>query len=166
MRKGSLIDFFWVVAVLMTMTIMLFLGIYLKDQIFPELTTAFGAGEATNTVNTVSAEYVMFDYIFLFIFIFFFTLPIILAAILPSHPILYIINILILIIFFAVVPALSNVVREFISQSEFAQYAAGGTAAQTYPIMTRLMEYLPVISICCGILLIIVMAIRPKDINL
>ena len=162
-RKGSIIDFFWVAIVLVVMAIMLFLAIYLKDQIFPSISSTIGAGVGTNTLNTVSAEFVMFDYIFLFAFVFFFIVPIILAFSAPNHPVFYVINILVLILFFAVIPVLSNVVREFVSNAEFSEYAAGGSAAQTYPIMTRLMQYLPQISIGAGIILIMAMFAKPRE---
>jgi hypothetical protein len=62
-----------------------------------------------------------------------------------------------IIIFFFVIPPLSNVVKEFWEQPEFAQYAAGGSGFVTYNVMTRVFQYLPMISIGISIILMIAM---------
>jgi hypothetical protein len=87
--------------------------------------------------------------------------PIILSFLTPSHPILIFVNIILLIVYILIVPSLSNVMGSFWSQTAFAPYAAGGSASTTFPIMTALFEWLPLIS--CGFAFVLMVVMFSKQ---
>lgn len=155
--KASMIDMFYVVIIILFLGIIIVVGVYLKDQIFPQLTEFFGAGDATDVVNTASQGYRTMDYIFLFLFFGMCSVPIILAMMVNVHPVFYVINIIVLIFFFLVVPQISNVMQQFWSQDEFAVYASGGSGSYTFSIMTRVFQYMPFITSGISLILMIVM---------
>jgi len=163
-RKGTLMDYIFIVIALMFFAIMAIIGIYLKDSIFPPMQEFFGAGtDATAMLTSVGASYSVMDYIFLFLFFGLCITPIIFAFLVKTHPIFMVINVILLVVMFMVMPALSNVVRSFWSSSqELSQYAAGGGGSITFTIMTRVFQYLPVI-ICALSILLMVAQFMNKD---
>jgi hypothetical protein len=158
--KGSVIDLFLIMIVILFLGVIIVIGVYLKDQIFPQLTDFFGAGEATAVVDTASQGYRSMDYIFLFLFFGLCSVPIILAMLVRINPVFFIINLIVIIFFFIVTPQISNVMQQLWSQDEFAVYASGGSGSYTFPIMTRIFQYLPFISCGISLILMIVMFVR------
>ena len=157
-RKGSMIDMFLLVIVFVVLAVFILVGIYLKDNIFPQLTDMFGeSNEGTEVLDTAEAGYSTMDYIFLFLFFGLCLTPIILAFFVRNHPVFFIINLIIIVIFFIVTPSLSNMVRSFWAEDEFAPYALGGSGSHTFPVMTRIFQYLPLITCGISVVLMIVM---------
>jgi len=159
-RKASMLDMFYIVIVILFLGIMIVIGVYLKDQIFPQFTEMFGAGEATNVVNTANQGYRSMDFIFIFLFFGLCSVPIILAMLVDVHPVFFVINILVVIFFFIVTPQISNVMQQFWGQDEFAVYASGGSGSYTFPIMTRIFQYLPFITCGISLILMIIMFVK------
>jgi hypothetical protein len=159
-HSGSMIDMFFVVIVILFLGIVIVLGVYLKDQIFPQLTDFFGTGDATDVVNTASQGYRSMDYIFLFLFFGLCSVPIILAMMVNINPVFYVINIIVIIFFFIITPQISNIMQQFWGQDEFAVYASGGSGSFTFPIMTRVFQYMPFITCGISLLLMIIMFVK------
>lgn len=159
-KFGSMIDMFFVVIVILFLGIIIVIGVYLKDQIFPQFTEMFGAGEATDVVNLSEQGYRSMDFIFLFLFFGLCSVPIILAMMVNVNPVFYVINIIVVIFFFIITPQISNVMQQFWGQDEFAVYASGGSGSFTFPIMTRVFQYLPFITAGISTLLMLVMFVK------
>jgi len=156
-KKGTVLDMFAISIVLLFFGIIAVVSIYVADQIFPELIGFFGTGAGVTVVKTVKQGYGTMDYIFMFLYFMLTLVPIIFASLVRHHPVFLILNILLLFIFFLVVPVFSNVMREFWQTEEFGIYAFGGGGSYTYPVMTRLFQYMPLISSAVSVIIMIAM---------
>jgi len=154
-KKGSTMDIFYLMFVFLVIGIMMLVAVYVKDQIFPQLTTAFGAGEATNVMTTSENVFSTMDNIFLFTYFMMSATTIIFAVLVRTHPVFFIINVILMVVLFIITPTFSNIMREFWVTEAFAPYAAGGTGSVTFPVMTRVFQYLPVVVMGISILLMI-----------
>jgi len=159
--KGSMIDYFFIIVLVLIFGIFILVGTYIKDAIFPQLSTALNDVGATAALNTVSNEFSIFDEIFLFFFIAMSTVPIVFAFLIPTHPVLIFVNIILLIIYILIVPTISNVMQQFWSSAPFTQYATGGTGSTTFVIMTSVFQYLPIIA--CGFSFILMIVLFAKS---
>jgi len=157
-KKGSMIDMFFLLVVFVFFSIVILISMYLADQIFPELTGFFGAGtDASNIVATSKGGFAAIDFIFMFLFFTLAGVPILFAVLVKTHPAFIVVNIIMYLVYFAIVPTLSNAVRSFWSEAEFAPYSSGGGGSFTFPVMTALIQYLPYISVIVSSLLMIAM---------
>jgi hypothetical protein len=157
MKKGSMLDYFWLLIVILFLGISILLATYLKDAIFPQLSNAFSSSPAAQTeLTTVSGYFSTFDIIFLFLYIVMSIVPIIFAFLTYSNPVFMLIDIILLIIFILIAPQISNVMKTFWSLPQFSQYSAGGLGSVQYILMTGIFEYLPLISAAFGIVLCVV----------
>ncbi len=163
-RKGTIIDFLFIVIAMAFFAIALVFSIYIFDQISPMLTGFFGAGEATTMMNTVHSAYGIMDYVFLFLFFGLSIVPIVFAFLVKTHPIFFVVNLIMIVVMFMVMPALSNMVRSIWATPELAQYAAGGGGSFTFTIMTRTFQFLPLITCSLSILLSIAMFAKGREI--
>jgi hypothetical protein len=154
--KGTMIDIFYLILVFMFFGIMALVSVYLKDQIFPQLVDVLGNGTTSETIlNTAEQGYQMMDNLFMMLYFVLAGVSIIFAALVRTNPAFFVLNIIMLFVLFLIAPAMSNVMREFWATPEFAQYAAGGGGSITYPIMTRVFQYLPHITVGISVLLIL-----------
>jgi preprotein translocase subunit SecG len=163
-KKGTAFDYIFIVIIMVIFAIVTIVSVFLWDTISTPLKNVFGSGSATDVMATADKAFGTLDYIFLFVFFGLSIAPIIFAFLVKSHPIFFVVNILILVVMFLVMPTLSNVVREFWSTDQFSQYAEGGGATHTLPIMTRVFQYLPYITGGMSIILTIAMFVKPRDI--
>lgn len=160
-NKGTTLDVIFIFILLLGFGITILVSTYLADQIFPMLTGFFGpTSQATSIVDTTAAGYGAFDNIFMFLFFMLNMIPVIAAVLVKHHPIFLIINILVLVIWLLIAPAMSNVMLEFWEMEEFAQYAIGGGGSRTYSVMTRLFQYGPYLSVGLSIILMVAMFVK------
>jgi len=149
-------DMFFLLFIFLFFGIMILIGVYLKDQIISPLIDFFGTGsEAETVINTAAQVFNAMDAIFIFIYFMLSGTTIIFASMIRSRPIFLVINIIMLMILFVITPAFSNVMREFWSTQEFAQYAAGGEGSVEFTVMTRIFQYLPHVTMGISILVMI-----------
>jgi hypothetical protein len=162
-RKGTVIDILFIVVFMMAFAICTILAMYLSDKIYVPLQEFFGPGDASTTLGVVNNTIGSFDYIFLFLFFGMCLAPIVFSFLIQTHPIFFLVNLLMLVVMFLIMPTLSNTVRAVWAAPELAQYAAGGGGSHTFPIMTYIFKYLPLIT--CGISLIITVAmfVKPRE---
>ena len=163
-KKGSVLDLIFMVVLCMIFAIIVLFGTHIWNQIAPLLKNTFGPGDATDIMNSVQAQFGVMDYVFLFLFFGMCIIPIILAFLVKLHPIFFVVNILLLIVMFIVMPPLSNTVRSIWQTKELSQYAAGGGGFVTYPIMTKVFQYLPIITGALSIVLSIAMFVKAREI--
>ncbi len=138
-------------------------SLFIWDKISPMFTGFFGAGDATAIVNTVHSAYGVMDYIFLFLFFGLSLVPIVFAFLVKTHPIFFVVNLIMIVIMFMVMPALSNMVRNIWATPELAQYAAGGGGSFTFTITTRVFQYLPLLTCALSVILSIAMFAKNRD---
>lgn len=158
-RKGTIIDMFYLLILFLFFGIIIVVSVYLKDQIFPELIEMLGTNitgnKAPTVLRTAEQGYMLMDNIFMMLYFMLAGSSIIFAALVRTNPVFFVLNLIMLFVLFLIAPAMSNVMREFWSQPEFAVYAAGGGGSVTFVITTRIFQYLPHISVGLSILLII-----------
>jgi len=154
--KATMIDMFYLILVFMFFGIMAIISLYLKDQIFPQILDMVGNGTDSETIlNTAEQGYSMMDNLFMMLYFVLAGVSIIFAALVRTNPAFFVLNIIMLFVLFLIAPAMSNVMRDFWATPEFAQYAAGGGGSVTYPVMTRIFQYLPHITIGISVLLML-----------
>ena len=106
-----------------------------------------GASSATTTLKTTRQVFNLFDFIFLFVWVMMMLVPVIAAALVRNHPIWFVINIIMLLIYVAITPAISNAMRSFWSIPELSVYAFGGGSETTFPIISNALTlFAPVFS--------------------
>jgi hypothetical protein len=114
-------------------------------------------------VNSTGNVYGIMDYIFLFLFVGLTITPVMFAFMVQTHPIFLVVNILLVIIMFIVMPVISNMVRSVWMAPMFEQYASGGGGSHTYPIMTAVFTYLPVLVGGISLILSIAMFVKGRE---
>jgi hypothetical protein len=158
----SMMDYFYLLVVILILGMSIIIGVYLKDAIFPQLSNAFSSSPAaTSALTTVSNSFSIFDEIFLLIFVLMSIVPIVFAFLVPSNPVFVFVNIILIAIYLLIAPTISNMMRSFLSSSIFASYATGGTGSATFPIMTAIFEYLPIIT--CGLSFVLMVVLFGKS---
>lgn len=156
-NKGSAIDIFWIVIAMLVVGIMALVGTYIKDQVYPMIQGFTGDDtEAAGIMNTAAQGIGMMDNLFMMTYFMMAGAAIVFAALVRNHPIYFVLNLILLMILFLITPAISNVMRAFWNTPEFAPYAAGGAGSVTFPIMTRMFQWLPAITVGVSILLMVV----------
>ena len=156
-RKGSVFDLFYITFAFLVVGIMFVISLFLKDQIFPSLTTMLNtSSEAVSVANTSAQGLNMLDGLFLLSFFMMNGAAVVFAALVPNNPIFAILNVIMMILLVLVTPAFSNVMQAFWSVDGMAQYAEGGGAAVTMPITTRVFQFLPALTFGISLVIMIV----------
>lgn len=161
-RKGSVLDIFFAVLIGMVVVITTLVAVFLYDNVSSAIISVLpnntvGTNVTTETINKVYVGFQAMDYVFMIVFFMLCLSPIILSLFVLAHPVFMVINIVLILVLFLVFPVMSNVVHEFWTQPSFAQYATGGGGSVTFPIMTSIFEWLPIIGSVMGILVMVVM---------
>lgn len=162
-KKGSVLDLFWLMVTMFVVCIAVLVGTYLKDQVFPQLKAVLGTESSAGTyMDLASMGFQTLDYAFLFITMMTGGAAIILAFFVENHPVFFFVNIILLGILLLVSPAISNAARSFWALPQFAPYASGGGGSVTYPIMTQLMRWMPLVLAAIGTVLSIAQFAKPR----
>lgn len=157
-KKGSMIDLFFFLGLFLVIGISFVLGAYLYNQVMTPMSSFFGENStATSQMYTVRRTMNSLDYIFAFMFIMLNIIPVYLSIQVQNHPIFFVINIVLFIIYLILTPVISNSMLKIWSQGELSGYSAGGSEYVTFPIMTRIFQYMPVLSFGLAFILSIAM---------
>jgi len=105
----------------------------------------------------------MLDYLFLFLFFALYSVPIMFSFMVKGNPIFMVVNLLILVILFLITPTLSNVVREMWSSDEFSSYAYGGGGSYVFSIMTKIFQYLPLVTASLSAIIMVAMFAKGSE---
>jgi hypothetical protein len=155
-----MIDMFYFLVMFLIFGIVILVSIYVWGQMGPAMNAFFGPGQAQTVMTTTTNAWRAMDYIFMGSYFLMCGLPILFATMVRNSPAVLILNIILLVIYFLIVPKISDVMLKFWSAPQFAQYAAGGSATITFPVMMRMFQYMPLISL--GISVILMIAIASK----
>ena len=154
-NKGSMLDILLVVMAMMIFAMSILVSTKISDEVSGFFLGEFGSTEATTVYKTARQGFGIFDFLFMFMFFVLTLLPVLFAVMVKNNPIFFVLNFIVVLIYFLVAPALSNVMYEFWNAGDFAQYAAGGGGSFTYPIMTRTFQWLPYISLGISVILMV-----------
>ena len=155
-KKGSMIDYMFFLVVFLVFAMSILAAYKVFDSMYSPITTMLG-NTSIAPMNTVRSAFSALDYVFLFLFVALNLVPIFLAVMSQNHPIFIVINIVLLLVYIIIAPVISNVMRDFWSNSQFSGYAAGGDGTVTFPIMTRIFQYLPLLSFAFAVILTVAM---------
>ena len=154
MGKGSLFDVIILGVTMLVLAIGILIGSLVMTQIqtsTSSMLTSAGAQAAlqagTDAINT-------FNYGFVIIVIGGAIGSLILAWMVPSHPIFMLVSVIMLLLSVVVLPILANTYETFASTSEMA------SAAASFPLMNLLMSNMPLIGVVFGVMMMIVLYTR------
>lgn len=150
--KGSMLDVIFIGVTLVALSFGVIIASMLMSQI--QTSAAVTMPLAANAMNDGTAAINTFNYGFVFIAIGLFISSLIFAWLTPTHPIFMIAAIVSLLIAVLILPILSNVYGTFNADSVMSG------ASSNFPLMSWMMQGLPLLGTVFGVLLIIVMYTR------
>ena len=146
-KKGGVDSLFLLMMMLFVMGIFMFIGMYLKDQLFPVFEDVFVGTKGVTITQTIDNAFNALDMIFLFTTIFMGLASVLLATQVKAHPAFFFINLLMLVILLAIAPAISNAMRDIMLTDQLNTYTT------SLPITVAVFQYLPLILGAFGFLL-------------
>lgn len=152
-----MLDLFFFLMVFLILGVAWVIGAYVLGEVTDPLIPIFNGTAANTTINTVRTGYRTFDFIFGFLFIVLNLVPLYMAVMVKNHPVFFVVNLILFIIYMLLAPVISNVMLEVWSNPALAETSTGGSASVTLPMMTRLFQYLPLISFGLAFLVSIAM---------
>jgi hypothetical protein len=137
---------------------MLGFGILIAYHVITQViaTTSFTSTAAGVLVDAQSAV-ATFNLGFIIIFVGLAATTIILAYMVPSHPIFIVTGILTLVVLMVIIPIISNAFGSLAADTQMA------TAASTFPIITYIMDSMPLWTAVIGMMVIIVMYVKWRN---
>lgn len=148
--RGSILDLPIVVIVLAVFFVALFVGLLVYNQ-FAERDFWQTTEVGQHAFQQADIAYETLDYSFLFILIGAFMATVISAFFIETHPIFFIVSLIVLIIFIVITPAMTNAFMGVAASPRFS------TEAAELNIATQAMGNLPLILTVFGFILIIVL---------
>lgn len=154
-RKGASIDLLYIMVMALVIGISTLVALYVHDQSYTLLSPMLDNAEAQNVMNTSTASLRVLDYLFVTTYFMSCLGSIISAALVRNHPIFLVVSIILMMVVMIISPIISNVMLEFWSQPEFAEFAEGGGGTITLPLMTRVFQYMPHITAVLSVMIMI-----------
>jgi len=152
--KGGVWDLLFIVLAMF----MLGFGILIAYTVITEViaTTSFSATAAGVLVNAQTAV-ATFNLGFIIIFVGLAATTVILAYMVPSHPIFIVTGVLTLVVLMVLIPIFSNAFGTMAADTQLS------TAAASFPIVTYIMDSMPLWTAVTGMLIIIVMYVKWRN---
>ena len=130
------------------------IGSYVMTAITTGTTGMFTSATAQAAMASGTAAINTFNYGFVVIVIGGGIASLVLAWMVPSHPIFMVVSVVMLLISVVVLPVLANTYESFIGQADMA------TAAASFPLISAMMGNMPIIGVVFGVLMMIVLYTR------
>lgn len=152
--KGSMLDILIIGITLLAFSITILVAYVVMVNVQTTMGPQMMGAEAANALSQGVAAVQMFDYSFTIIFVGLGLASVIFAFLVPSHPIFIALSVLMLLIDMIVLPQFSNMYESVRGNGTLA------ASASTFPIMTSIMQNLPLVLAALGSLVMIVMYTR------
>lgn len=153
-KKGSMFDMFYVCAILFVICIGIFFVHKVWNELSPELeadTDFGGTEEGKAALGSVTSTINGFNVLFVLIMVFAFIAVIVLAFMIDTHPIMFVIALVILLLTGLLGTIFSNMFTEFTGDSELQN------ETNTFSAPVHVMDNLPRYILVAGMLLMIIM---------
>lgn len=156
MRKGSVLDLFFVILIAFVFSISVLIAWTVADEVQTGIDEAVNNTDVASTWNTSYMDYGksgldIFNNMFLFIIIGLGLAVGVTAFFIPTHPAFFIITLIVFIISLTVAGIFSNVYTELASTSAFV------SIGNEYSLITQAMQNLPIILLVIGVILLVVL---------
>jgi len=152
--KGGVWDLLFIVLAMF----MLGFGILIAYTIITEvIATVSFSSTATGVLTNAQTAVATFNLGFIIIFVGLAATTVILAYMVPSHPIFIVTGVLTLVVLMVLIPIFSNAFGTMAADTQLS------TAAASFPIMTYIMDSMPLWTAVTGMLIIIVMYVKWRN---
>jgi hypothetical protein len=163
MPKGSVLDYIFIVVFMAVLFMTFTIALIINDSASSEMVRISEDTPAEDDVSYIM-DYTrealeVFDYLFILLYIGLCIIPIISAYLIESHPVLVVVDILVLLVLYMVFPLISNVMLTFFQMPQTSVYVAGG-GSEVWTYSLFIFQYLPVLSVAISLLIIIATFIR------
>ena len=155
-KKANVFDTAQISIWLFAGAIVVIIGAFAWNQISPQLSENLDSAVAQNVISTADTVFPYFDYVYLGLVIGLIIFVVMSAIMVRTHPIFFVVSIIVLAIVGLITPQMSN------SFSEFRQQEAINATSMDFPIVNYTMENLPIIICVIGIVAIIFLYGKPK----
>ena len=148
-KKGNIPDVFYLVLTVVVLAIIFMASWTIMNQMKPSLDAKLTGDVAHNATANALQAIGSFDYLLIFIMVGLLIATIISAFFINTHPVFFVLSLLMFILFMIVVPVLGNVFDAFAGDSGMSE------AAEEFNVTTSFMDDLPkYFVVMCGIVLI------------
>lgn len=158
-KKGNVFDSAYVAIYLFAGAMVVITGAVAWNQISPNLKQSFKSDLAQDVLVVGDNIYPQFDYVYLGLIIGLIIFVVMSAMLVKTHPIFFVMSIIVLAIVGVITPQMSNAFSQFRSQE------AINTTSSDFPIVNYTMNNLPLIICIVGIVIIIFLYGKPNDKN-
>jgi len=156
-KANAVMDGVVIVVVLFILAIITLAGVYIEDEVYPELRADFVEANATNSTAILDDMHTRvpgnLDALFAFFLVMFWISSVILAYFIDTHPLYFVISLILLTIIFIVGGVLSNTYTEISEDLN--------NIGDSLPMMTYIMEHF--LQFLLGIIASIVIALFAKS---
>jgi len=154
-KKGTIFDMFFVVIFLVVIAFVAVVALNLWNEVSEELDPHLSPeGQAAMARADVFLQ--GYDYVIVFLFIGFYLAALIGAFMIDTHPALFFLSLLFLIVLGVVAAQLSNM------WGEIGNVTALETEVSAFPMTDHLLRNLPLISVALGMILLIVLYMKTQ----
>lgn len=158
MKKASMLDFMFFIIMLFVMGVVIFVFSYYWGEVNTAWKASDLPSESKTIINTQATKFNSVWDSWIIVAVIGYVVAIVIAALaLPSHPAVAMVALVILIIFGGIAVRLSNAFYDFASTS------AMQATASNLPMISLVMNRLPVIVTVLGILFIIILYAKTKE---
>jgi len=148
-KGGNILDLFYIVLTVVVLAIVFMASWYIMSQVQPDLDAHLNNDVASNASANALQAIASFDYLLIFIIVGLLIATIISAFFIDTHPVFFVMSLLLFIMFMIVVPVLSNVFDGFATNSQMI------TAADEFDVTTSFVGELPKYFVVMGGLVLI-----------
>lgn len=159
-KRASYFDLFFIAIVLFVSALMIFVGFMVVSAFNNKIQAQSDISASTKAMinDKIAAKYPpVFDKLYLVIFIGSLLTALIGAWIIDTHPVFFVVGIIILIVICIITITLHNVYERFIAEPTFSSMIV------SFPIINFFMQHILQIIIACAILVMIVLYAKPKQ---
>ena len=159
-KKGSYFDLFYIAIVLFVSALMIFVGFLVVSTFNNKIQAQSDISASTKAMinDKIAGKYPpVFDKLYLLVFIGSLLTALIGAWMIDTHPVFFIVGIIILIVICIITIALHNTYERFIAEPAFSSMVV------SFPIINFFMQHILQIIIACAILVMIVLYAKPKQ---
>lgn len=159
-KKGSYFDLFFIVIVLFMSALMIFVGFMVVSAFNNKIQAQSDISASTKAMinDKIAAKYPpVFDKLYLVMFIGSLLTALIGAWMIDTHPVFFVVGIIILVVICIITMVLHNAYERFIAEPTFSSMVVN------FPIVNFFMNHILQIIIACAILVMIVLYAKPKQ---
>lgn len=152
-KMGNVVDVFYLTTMMVVLGIVFMLTWLIMSNLAPDLDQHFSSDVSKNATANALTAIGNFDYLLIMVFVGLIISTLISAYFIPTHPVFFVVSLIVLIVFMIFVPILANVFDAFATESAMA------ATADEFNVTTGFMDDLPTyFVVAAGLVLIVLYA--------